>query len=247
MVTGKSRSGDAALPILHVEQPACACARRGTAELDLLREIAVLSLQEADTPAIAVPAPPPPNDHWAMFNVDVLLTERVIQLHRRHRFACAIETGTFKGNTTVGLAKLFPEVFTIELDAHLYEQTKPRFVHYPNVTALLGNSAGILREILPRLSYPLFAYLDAHWGDYWPLPDELKILLAVKRPKVIMIHDFRVPGRDFGYDSYKGHACCLEYLAQFLPHDECRYSFNERTAPNSANRGVLFIEHLLDE
>ncbi len=192
------------------------------------------------------PPPPPENDHWAMFNVDPLLTERVVRYHNRYRFVCAVETGTYKGNTTVGLAKLFPKVITIEADPELYEQTKPRFVHYPNVAPLLGNSAELLREIMPRLSYPLFVYLDAHWGEYWPLPDELSLLLAVKQPKLIMIHDFKVPGREFGYDSYNGNDCSLDYLGRFLPHDECRYAFNDRTGPHSANRGVLFIEHLLD-
>jgi len=196
--------------------------------------------------AKVAPPPPPANDHWAMFNVDPFLTERVVRFHNKHGFVCAVETGTSKGNTTVGLAKLFPTVFTIEVNADLYKQTKPRFVHYPNVVALMGNSAEVLKEILPQLRYPLFAYLDAHWGDYWPLPDELALLLDIKMPKLIMIHDFKVPGRDFGYDSYNGNPCSLDYLSSFLPHDECRYSFNDRTGPYSANRGVLFIEHLLD-
>ena len=189
--------------------------------------------------------PPPKNDHWAMFNVDPLLVEQVVRFHQRHQFTCAVETGTFKGNTTVGLAKLFPRVFTVEVDAALYDQTTPRFMHYPNVTALRGNSAEVLKEILPQLSYPLFAYLDAHWGDYWPLRDELALLLGVKKPKLIMIHDFKVPGRDFGFDSYHGQPCSLDFLGDLLPHDECRYSFNHKTGPDSSNRGVLFIEHLL--
>ena len=189
---------------------------------------------------------PQPSDDWAMFNVDPLLTERVVQYHARYRFNCAVETGTFKGHTTVGLAKLFPRVFTVELDPALHEETRARFSGYSNITALLGHSPDVLERILPELTYPLFAYLDAHWGDPWPLRDELSILLAVKQPKLIMIHDFRVPGRDFGFDEYQGQACGLDYVGDLLPHDECRYGFNHRTAPQSANRGVLFIEHLLN-
>lgn len=189
--------------------------------------------------------PPPPNDHWAMFNVDHFLTERVIRLHQKYHFACAVETGTFKGNTTVGLAKLCPKVFTIEVSPEFYAETTPRFAHYPNVTPLLGNSPEVLKQILPKLEYPLFAYLDAHWGDYWPLRDELSVLLSVRQPMVIMIHDFQVPGRDFGYDAYQNQPCNLEYISDLLSHDECRYSFNHHTAPQSSNRGVLFIERLL--
>ncbi len=206
----------------------------------------MLSANDAATITIdATKFAPPENDEWAMFNVDPLLTERVVRYHAAHRFVCAVETGTFKGNTTVGLAKLFPKVYTIEANPEFYHQTKSRFACYPNVDALLGNSAEVLEEIVGRLEYPLFAFLDAHWHDDWPLREELALLLAVKQPKLIMIHDFQVPGRDFGYDAYNGQACSLDFLGDILPHDECRYAFNHRTAPQSANRGVLFIEHLL--
>ena len=188
---------------------------------------------------------PPANDGWATFNVDRFLVERVQRFHAQHRFVCAVETGTSKGDTTVGLAKLFPRVFTIEVNPTVFGETKPRFQCYPNVTAILGNSAEVLEQILPQLTYPLFVYLDAHWESYWPLRDELSLLLAIKQPKLIMIHDFQVPGRAFGFDSYGGQACSLDYIADLLPHDECRYSFNHLTAPQSADRGVLFIEHLL--
>jgi hypothetical protein len=189
---------------------------------------------------------PPQADGWAMFNVDPFLAQRVVRYHHKHGFRCAVETGTFKGHTTVGLAKLFPKVYTIELDEALYQQTTPRFDVYHNVTALHGNSPEVIQRILPELDYPLFVYLDAHWNTYWPLRDELTPLLSVKRPKLIMIHDVRVPGRSFGYDAYAGRPCDLDLIGDLLSHDECRYAFNDRTAPNSANRGVLFIEHLLD-
>lgn len=192
-----------------------------------------------------VESAPPPGDGGAIFNLDGFLVERVKRFHALHGFVCAVETGTSKGHTTVGLAKLFPRVYTIEVDPVTFAETKPRFRCYPNVTAILGNSAEVLEQILPELQYPLFVYLDAHWGSYWPLRDELTVLLAVQQPKLIMIHDFQVPGRRFGFDSYDGQACSLDYVADLLPHDECRYSFNHRTSPQSANRGVLFIEHLL--
>lgn len=180
-----------------------------------------------------------------MFNKDRLLVDRLLDYHGRYGFTCALETGTHKAETTVGLARLFPRVFTIEVQAHYFLESKAALAGCAHVTARLGNSPAVLREILPQFSYPLFAFLDAHWQAYWPLRDELAQLLAVKRPKLIMIHDFKVPGRDFGFDSYPGGACCLDYIGDLLPHDECRYAFNHRTSPGSANRGVLFIEHLL--
>ena len=59
----------------------------------------------------------PRNDGWAAFGRDALLLEQVATFHRRHRFACAVETGTWKGHTTVALARMFPRVYTIEVDA----------------------------------------------------------------------------------------------------------------------------------
>lgn len=187
-----------------------------------------------------------PAEFRNMFNADRLLVERLCDYQRRYCFACALETGTFEGYTTLGLARLFPRVFTIEISEPNFCSAAARLARQPRVKPLLGNSSGVLSQILPELEYPLFAFLDAHWHDYWPLRDELRLLLAIKRPKLIMIHDFQVPGRNFGFDAYRGQACNLDYIGDVLPHDECRYVFNDRTAPGSANRGVLFIEHLLD-
>jgi len=187
-----------------------------------------------------------PADFRNMFNADGLLVERLCEYHRRYDFACALETGTFEGYTTLGLARLMPRVFTIEVSEQNYCAAAARLGREPRIIPLLGNSSAVLSQILPELDYPLFAFLDAHWHDYWPLRDELRLLLAVKQPKLIMIHDFQVPGRSFGFDAYRGQACNLDYIGDVLPHDECRYVFNDRTASGSANRGVLFIEHLLD-
>ena len=206
-----------------------------------------LDLPQVDSPtALAPPDGPPASDGWATFNVDRFLVERVVRYNKRFGFKSAIETGTFRGETTVGLAKLFPKVFTIEVNPDFHEAVQPRFRYYGNITSLLGNSAQLLPDILDKTDYPLFAYLDAHWQEHCPLRDEIATLMAVKKPKLIMIHDFKVPGRDFGYDEYDRRPNNLEYIADLLNHDECRYAFNHQTDSQSSDRGVLFIEHLLD-
>jgi len=180
-----------------------------------------------------------------MFNRDLYLVEQVRVYHARHGFACALETGTHKAETTVGLARMFPKVYTVEVDINYFLASKAALLGCANVVARMGNSPEVIREILPELEYPLFAYLDAHWYDYWPLRDELMLLLSVRRPKLIMIHDFRVPGRNFGFDGYQGRPCDMDFIGDVLPHGECKYVFNDRTAAGSANRGVLLIEHML--
>ncbi len=184
-------------------------------------------------------------DGWAAFGRDGLLTRQIAAFHRQHGFRCAVETGTWKGHSTVIMARMFPRIYTLEIDAERFEANKTRLGAYENVVALQGNSPKLLVDLVSTFEYPLFAFLDAHWGADWPLREELKILLSVRRPKLIAIHDFKVPGRDFGYDRYDGQECCLEYIADLLPHDECKYSFNSHVAPQSERRGALFIEHLL--
>lgn len=181
-----------------------------------------------------------------MFNGDRLLVDQLRRYHDRHGFASALETGTHKAETTRGLARLFSKVWTVEVDINYFLQSRAALAGCPHVTLRLGNSPDAIRSLLPEFRYPLFAFLDAHWYEYWPLRDELSLLMAVKRPKLIMIHDFQVPGREFGFDSYLGRPNSLDFIGDLLPHDECRYAFNHRTAAGSANRGVLFIEHLLD-
>ena len=185
------------------------------------------------------------NDGWAALGRDQVLCRQILVLHRQHRFCCAVETGTWKGHTTVALATMFPRVYTIEVDRQRYEANRPRFAAYNNIVAVLGDSPRMLVDLMDTFEFPLFALLDAHWGEKWPLRDELKILLSVRRPKLVAIHDFKVPGREFGYDRYGDQECSLDYVADLLPHNECKYTFNSYVAPQSERRGVLFIEHLL--
>lgn len=200
--------------------------------------------------AITIAAKPewlaPPDVSATMFGGDPLITKLVDEYRAKIDFACAVETGLGYARTTPGLAVRFPRVFTVEVLPEMFAQHAPLVREYGNVSALLGNSARVLQRILPELRYPLFALLDAHGPNNWPLRDELTTLLAVKQPKLIVVHDFRVPGRGFGFDVYDGKPCDFDYIGDVLPHDECRYRFNHAVGAESHQRGVLIIEHLLE-
>ncbi len=201
-------------------------------------------MSQKATPTASPSEALPTTDAWAALSRDDVLYRQVLGFHRQYRFGCAVETGTWKGHTTIALAGIFPHTYTIEIDPDRFEANRDRFAAYDNVTALRGESPQVLLTLVQQFQYPLFAFLDAHWGPNWPLRDELKILLSVPEPKLIMIHDFKVPGRDFGFDRYGDQECSLDYIADLLPHDQCRYTFNSHAAPQSERRGVLFIEHL---
>ncbi|MBF0423331.1 MAG: hypothetical protein HQL73_10100, partial [Magnetococcales bacterium] len=54
------------------------------------------------------------------------------------------------------------------------------FKDHPNIDLVSGDSSVYLREMIQEGHYssyePVF-YLDAHWGKYWPIRDEIKEIL----------------------------------------------------------------------
>jgi hypothetical protein len=49
------------------------------------------------------------------------------------------------------------------------------------------------------------AFLDAHWGDRWPLVAELDMVMAANG--IAVIHDFDIGHDRFSYDTYNGVPC----------------------------------------
>jgi hypothetical protein len=74
-----------------------------------------------------------------------------------------IETGTYTGVTTARAATIFKTVHTVELHPKLYEKAKTFLQKYKNVTVHNGNSAAILKRILPTIDGNLVLWLDAHY------------------------------------------------------------------------------------
>ena len=81
----------------------------------------------------------------------------------------AIETGTFKGDGTQILSKIFKKVYTIEIDDILYNTAVNKFSNTKNIKCLKGDSKRVLLELSsqPRLKNEnILFWLDAHWsGD----------------------------------------------------------------------------------
>lgn len=184
---------------------------------------------------------------------DPFAAARFGKLFNEHRFSRFVETGTGDGPTSLKVAD-YCDVLTIEKSAIARDKAIERwrqagfcqvsplsFVRGGReIISILGDSAGILNTFMDFGKRPCF-YLDAHGDDYWPLADELKGIAAA-RPAfcVIIIHDFKVPGKPWGYDSYKGQDLDLAYvkplLDQINPH--FKITFNEEAAGNL--RGILY-------
>lgn len=132
--------------------------------------------------------------------------------------AFAIETGTARGATARFLASLVGEVHTVEVDPLRHREASERLIDLPEVHCHLGDSATLLRHLVPELPGRLFVYLDAHDDERWPLYDELLALALHARDRaVICIDHFLVPYRPYAFASPGGVPNDLGGIADVLP------------------------------
>lgn len=183
------------------------------------------------------------------FNDDCFLHAEIARLIGKWDVEIAVETGTNQGYSAWALSLLCPKVYTIEINREFYESAAKFFgqaVVSGEIVSLWGSSPAVLQGIQAELTGKrVLFYLDAHWQEYWPLLDELKVIssLGVSDP-IIVIHDFEVPGRpDMGYDSYGDAKLDWEYVARAVAEifdEQPLVHYNEVAA--GANRGCCFIE-----
>ncbi len=130
-----------------------------------------------------------------------------------------IETGTFRGTTTLFMAGFGLPVYTVETNPRHFAYSSLRFRFAGvRVHQHLGDSRHFLRTLETSgelaTTKPLL-YLDAHWEEDLPLLEEVEIIFGAWPRAVVMVDDFQVPGTDYGYDSYgPGRVLNLAYLQQ---------------------------------
>lgn len=114
-----------------------------------------------------------------------------------------------------------------------------------------GSSPKIIASFANNLKWseeqgkPTFFFLDAHWTDNCPLLDELDEIARSGKRGCVLIHDFQVPGTDFGFDSMPdGRPFNLELIAPHLEriYGEGGYKVNYPTQVAGAKRGWVSIE-----
>lgn len=156
-----------------------------------------------------------------------------------------VETGTFLGGTTARLAELVDQVITTEIVKENYDKScefikskglsnKVTLVNLDSVEFLKGS----------QFKNDTLFFLDAHWWDACPLIDELICISNQQIRPVIVIHDWKVPGRpDLGYDSYKGQDFTFEWIRESVESiygvDGYSYHYNDKA--EGAKRGVIYI------
>jgi hypothetical protein len=144
-----------------------------------------------------------------------------------------VETGTYDGETAIVMSLLFDKVFTCDV----IDWKRPPEIYYAdNLIYETRNSPEFLRAHLPEIRKNSLFFLDAHWGAYWPLRDELDLIFKECENPVIAIDDFDA-GNGMGFDQYEDRKLDIEYVAKSVPGDYkfCKNPWSYR------NRGVIFI------
>lgn len=147
--------------------------------------------------------------------------------------------------------------YSVDLDPHCYQNARQLFKTNSNVTFALGNSTEFLSQAIARDQFPpgrTMFFLDAHWGKYWPLRDELRRILTLEKC-IIVIDDFFVPNRsnrkrphsDFGFDFYHGRVLDWAYISDLFAQTDVNIYYPTR--PNRDSRGfvVLFKGYCPDD
>jgi hypothetical protein len=113
-----------------------------------------------------------------------------------------------------------------------------------------GDSRKKLREILPgKFGHRILFFLDAHSSietDECPLRGELQAIMDARLlavPPILVIHDCMVPGKGFGFDTYRDGPICWEGISDLVAKiypDGYVKNYNDKAA--GSNRGCLFVE-----
>ena len=174
---------------------------------------------------------------------DAILTQTLAQLIKRAGIELVIETGTNVGSSAGLLASISPRVITIENNPYFVKAARDNLNGFQNIRVIHGGSAESLSRILPTESARTLFFLDAHWGHYWPILDELKAIGSVPAfsNSIIVIHDFFVPGKDFGYDVYNGKRLDLEYVLPALRLINPEFKFYYPSEVSGARRGWIIV------
>jgi hypothetical protein len=157
----------------------------------------------------------------------------VLLLKEQFSLEVFVETGTFRGKTSIWASGIFKEVYTIENSRELFESVSESLLRFKNIHPLFGNSAVQLGKIVSEIKQPAIFWLDAHWcggatygnAEPCPLLDEIRIIKQSGYNHIIMIDDARFflkpPPRPQNADLWPG----LKEILNLLNRDESYFTF----------------------
>jgi hypothetical protein len=176
---------------------------------------------------------------------DSELLEITLELSKKFKLTTFLETGTYHGETAKIVSKYFNKVITIENNQDFYQIALNNLKDISNCNLYLGSSPEMMEKYIEKNNNSIFFFLDAHWEEYFPLLDELKIIKDKNLKPVIAIHDFYVPDENgnakFGFDSYHSQPLDFPYIKNAIEDlYENSYEIIYSTT-STTNSGVIFI------
>lgn len=185
------------------------------------------------------------------------IPKKLVLLIREHfSIEVFVETGTFKGKTSVWAAGIFQYVYTIENSKELFDAVSGTLSKYRNIHALYGNSALQLKNVIAEIKQPSIFWLDAHWcggltygnDDPCPLLEEIRIIKQSGYNHIIIIDDARFflkpPPRPQNPDLWPG----LKEILDLLNGDEKYFTFvSEDVIVSLPQSGKKALQPYFDE
>ena len=111
-----------------------------------------------------------------------------------------IETGTYRGDMVEHFKGKFTHIYSIEIGSELATYAQKRFLSYPSIEIIEGDSSEILPRLLAKLEESAVFLLDAHCSegdtfrgaDYTPIASELRSILSHPLRHTIIVDDARL-------------------------------------------------------
>jgi hypothetical protein len=151
-------------------------------------------------------------DSWGgAFNGQCFRQLIFLDLVRACCFDTIVETGTFRGSTTLFLCRNSNglPVHSTEINPRFFQISRRRLRSLSNLQLYNLDSRAFLSALQLRRETRTFFYLDAHWRENLPLAEETEFIIGNFDTFAIMIDDFEVPDNSgYAYDDY-GPGKCL--------------------------------------
>lgn len=190
------------------------------------------------------------------------IAKEIIRLFKVNKF---VETGIHHSETLGVVIKWFSELYedfnnnangryTIyDMDiVKEYSEKAIKIYGKDNRIIVIGNESSekflkrLIDDNMIKEDDVCMFYLNAHGYEYWPLRDEIKEILRLRKA-IILIDDFYTPGKPYGYDTYNGSRLDLNYIRDLINNrtDGIYYA----SIANRDNRGmaIIFVDYKEEE
>lgn len=197
------------------------------------------------------------------FNGDTYIGPEIQKLLERFNIQTIIETGTWAAHTTRALNAMGQQkVITIDPTwEHLVEEFGPAAVDdlvREGIRPVQADSSYYLITLIHQSKPPHLFYIDSHGGSQvgpttWnvnPILEELQQIasagLRCRDKCVIAIHDFQVPGKEWGHTGgdwgqgwqHLNYELIQPYLEKIY-HNGHSYHYNEQA--DGLRRGIIYV------